>query len=300
MKANLEDLDKIRKISHKEYPRGTEFYIFECKVCNNDIDADLDKISTEALYELKDAILGRSVKNDFNVDMQVYDSYVERCENEYTADYTALFQLIAKIYVVADDNVADDNLKELLDIVNNKETAEVTLGASFVTYECSICGKDVISNNCGHIKGNVYSDKLAHRIYKGLGEVYELRFRSKAKGKSDERADQTLDQPNSTMLDETDYDGAAILDILRNFKDDNIVLSKFHIESLLSYVDKLKDDRSKIIEHAQVELHQTISNLLPDLDGNILNSILSALTLKEILALKSAINTSTTNSNKKV
>lgn len=46
-----------------------------------------------------------------------------------------------------------------------------SIGVSVDCFECSICGKDIDSLECEHVKGELYRGKMAHGIAKNVGSV---------------------------------------------------------------------------------------------------------------------------------
>jgi hypothetical protein len=46
-----------------------------------------------------------------------------------------------------------------------------SMGAKVDWFECSICGKDIDSLECEHIKGELYRGKLAYGMAKGIGSI---------------------------------------------------------------------------------------------------------------------------------
>ena len=156
-----EDMKQINKYTRKDFTRD-DIYAFEVELCNNQLDIDFEKISTNCLYKLKDMVIGAvgiivSGKDIIGkITAKIYDTYIES-DCHYLLD--TLDKDIPQKCLKAKAYIPRCHIQkeELESILNN---SEVSIGFAVKNKTCSICGNNF--DFCRHHKGQKYDNKLCY------------------------------------------------------------------------------------------------------------------------------------------
>jgi hypothetical protein len=141
-----------------------QLYIFSLRMCNNDIDADNDKLSDDFLRQFAEQINTSSIPlikdHTWTADGQIGRVY--RAEvlsdgvNSLGEPYT---YVLGYAYVAADSDIVSRIKLGLL--------SEVSVGFDGSGYTCSVCGAGVKSHDCqctnGHVFGTEYEGNPVYR-----------------------------------------------------------------------------------------------------------------------------------------
>lgn len=277
------DLEKINQFSRRELS-ADEVYTFNVTLCNNDIDRDFEKFSVEALNEMAKLFVGKTGISDHSMKSsdqkaRIFDAYVEKQDGEFTADGEELYCLKAKAYMLNND----DN-KNLIDEIDAGIKKEVSVSCSMGSAKCSICGADKRNEHCGHILGRSYKGKLCFSILSNAGDAYEFSFVA------------VPAQRGAGVTKSFDFNEEVINtnDIIKSINscDDEVVISKSQAKELSAYIDGLKQEAELGEEYKKQltkEVVGLLSKALPNLDGELLMSVTSVMTTKELLGFKNGI-----------
>jgi len=141
-----------------------QLYIFSLRMCNNEIDADNDKLSDDFLRQFAEHITNNPIPlikdHTWTADGQIGRVYraevLSDGENSLGEPYT---YVLGYAYVAADSDIVPRIKLGLL--------SEVSVGFDGSGYTCSVCGASVKSydSQCpnGHIFGSIHEDAPVYR-----------------------------------------------------------------------------------------------------------------------------------------
>ncbi len=153
-----------------------DVYIFTVTLCDNEIDRDFERFSTQSLSILGELFTGKTGISDHSMSSKdqrarIFRTYIEKEPGRKTAcgeEYTALK---ARAYMLR----TEENETLIKDIEGGIKK-EVSVGCAMKECICSVCGEDMKKHRCEHIKGKQYSDKICHGILKNPTDAYEWSF----------------------------------------------------------------------------------------------------------------------------
>lgn len=173
------DMEKINKVS--PHPLSAdEVYIFGLRLCDNEIDLDFERFTSQSLERLAEMYIG---KTGALIDCQevgrIFYTEVVREPERLTEAGDVYCWLKAYAYVVRTD--ATENL---ISEIKSGGQKEVSIGCSFNKCRCSICGKDI--QTCEHIKGErYYLNELCFVDLEDPLDAYEWSFVVKPERQTD-------------------------------------------------------------------------------------------------------------------
>jgi hypothetical protein len=167
-----EDLALINKFRRRGM-NASEFYVFSARLCDNEIDRDGERFTTECLQGLRELFIGKtgSFDRSGNTPMRIYDTYVEidpARENILGEPYAALY---AKVYMHRTEENA-----ELIGEIDAGLEKEVSVSCSVKSVTCSVCGKPYGREGCMHTRGENYGGGACHVVLNGPTEAFEFSF----------------------------------------------------------------------------------------------------------------------------
>lgn len=153
-----------------------QVYTFSMVLCDNEIDRDFEKFSTETLSELAELFIGRTGIFDHewkagNQTARIYRTAVERLPGQRNAAGEEYAVLKGWAYMLRSDKNAA--LIAEIDAGIKKETS---VGCSVLRRVCSICGQEASAGACSHVPGREYEGKLCYRELQGASDAYEFSF----------------------------------------------------------------------------------------------------------------------------
>ncbi len=173
--TETEELKLINTYSRKTL-KADEVYIFSVTLCDNEIDRDFEAFSSEALSELAELFVGKTGISDHSMRSEdqtarIFYCYTETDESKKTSYGDSYTALKARAYTVKTKVNAD-----LISLIDAGIKKEVSVGCSMKKCTCSICGEDMKSSGCEHIKGKTYDGKLCFGILSEATDAYEWSF----------------------------------------------------------------------------------------------------------------------------
>lgn len=153
-----------------------EVYTFTVTLCDNEIDRDFECFNVASLEKLKELFVGKTGISDHSMRSKdqaarIYHCYIESDPTKKTSKGESYTALKAKAYTVITDST-----KTLIDEINGGIKKEVSIGCAVSKITCSICGKDMKTHQCSHIKGKRYKGMLCHGIMEEPTDAYEWSF----------------------------------------------------------------------------------------------------------------------------
>lgn len=151
-------------------------YCFSLTLCDNEVDRDFERFSTDALKALIPLFEGKTGISDHSMSSQnqkarIYKTWLEQDSSRKTLAGESYTALRAKAYML----ITDEN-REMIEQIEGGIKKEVSVGCSMGSLTCSICGKDMKAHECKHIKGKYYGKKLCHGILSDAKDAYEWSF----------------------------------------------------------------------------------------------------------------------------
>ena len=165
------ELREIRKFMRRDVPRE-ELFSFSFILCDNEVDRDNERFTTEALEEICEMFVG--VTGVFDHDISARNQASRIFKTELKRDAKRLTSLGEEYtYVEASAYmVLTDETKVLAREIDAGIKKEVSLSCSAKRGLCSICHKE----NCSHIGGMSYDGKLCFREISQICDAYEWSF----------------------------------------------------------------------------------------------------------------------------
>lgn len=275
--ASPEDIEKISTYARREMSED-ELYIFNVALCNNDIDRDGEKFSIKALEDLAELFVGKTGISDHSMrsadqKARIFDTWVERHDGEMTADGEVLHCLMARAYMLNNE----DN-RALIEEIDAGIKKEVSVSCSMESGICSVCGKDRRKERCEHTVGKSYNGKLCYTILDNASDAYEFSFVA-VPAQRGARVTKSY-----TREDNMDNVIKSICDC-----NEDITLTKSQARELTSYIDELKEE-ALLAEDYKKQLSKEVINLFaksfPNMDKSLFASITSVMTTKELIGFR--------------
>ncbi len=169
------ELKEIGKFTRKDITEQ-ELYTFPLILCDNEIDRDGEKFTAGSLERLAKLFVGKTGIFDHNPTSKnqtarIYSASVIRDPERKTADGETYTYIEAKAYMLR-----NEKNKDLISEIEAGIKKETSVGCSVGKIICSVCGKDMRSGACGHIKGNEYDGKICCHLLSEPEDAYEWSF----------------------------------------------------------------------------------------------------------------------------
>lgn len=153
-----------------------DVYVFNVTLCDNEIDRDFECFSKESLAKLKELFVGKTGISDHSMRSKdqaarIFYCYTETDETKKTSTGESYTALKARAYALK-----NESSKALIDEIDGGIKKEVSIGCAVNQIVCSICGKDMKTHSCQHIKGRKYKGKLCYGILENPTDAYEWSF----------------------------------------------------------------------------------------------------------------------------
>lgn len=173
--STKKELELINNYTRSEL-REEDVYIFTLTLCDNEVDRDFERFSTDALNSLGELFVGKTGISDHSMRSKdqrarIFRTYIEKKEGKKTDCGETYTALKARAYMLRTEENAS-----LIKEIEGGIKKEVSVGCSMKECICSICGKDMKRHQCEHIKGRTYDGKICHGILKEPYDAYEWSF----------------------------------------------------------------------------------------------------------------------------
>lgn len=170
-----EIMEKVNRFTRKKLT-SDEVYIFPVIACDNEIDRDCERFSVQALQELAEKFIGKTVicdhdRKNTNQTARIFDTEVIHTPTAKTSDGEELHQLKCQAYMLKNDAT-----KDVIDNIEAGIYKEVSVGCAVSSQVCSICGKEYLGGNCNHIRGDIYNGRKCFITLSSATDAYELSF----------------------------------------------------------------------------------------------------------------------------
>lgn len=232
MEKQIDDITLINKYSRSPL-EPSQVYVFNVTLCDNEIDRDFERFTKEALDQLCPMFEGKTGIFDHNMkssgqSARIFQTWVETDDKRKTSLGEPYSRLRAKAYMIR-----TEQNKSLIDEIDGGIKKEVSVGCSMSSITCSICGKDMQSQQCSHIKGKKYDSKLCFGILSQPNDVYEWSFVAVP-------AQREAGVTKSFCIEDKTENKNAV-DIIKSAGEETI-LSKAQAASLYDYITSLEKE----------------------------------------------------------
>ena len=168
-----QDLAEINRLA-KTPLAPEQVYTFNLRLCDNEVDRDLERFDPDALEELGRLFLGKSGVFDHQWSAQGQTARIYRTE---------VIREAAKITEAGDEYcwlkgwaylLRTEGNAELIAEIEGGIKKEVSVGCSVAESVCSVCGAP--AGTCHHVKGEIYDGKLCFTELREPTDAYEWSF----------------------------------------------------------------------------------------------------------------------------
>lgn len=171
-KELLEKLNQFTRRTHTE----DEVFLFDVKLCDNEIDRDGERFSLEALEQLKKLFVGRTGIFDHNPKgenqtARIFDTELVQMPERTTAAGEIYTYLKGRAYMVRTEANSD-----LIREIDGGIKKEVSISCAAGAHTCSVCGSDRRGQPCVHRNGLYYGGSLCHTVLSDVTDAYEWSF----------------------------------------------------------------------------------------------------------------------------
>lgn len=170
--GELEQINQFAKTRLKE----EEVYAFSVKLCDNEVDRDFERFTTQTLEKLAPLFVGKSGIFDHQWSAKeqtarIYRTQVVPEEHIITGAGEAYCYLKGYAYMLR-----TEKNRGLIQEIEGGIKREVSVGCAVGRAVCSVCGKELKGGQCAHIPGREYEGKLCVRELLDPTDAYEFSF----------------------------------------------------------------------------------------------------------------------------
>ena len=143
-----------------------QVYVFSLRLCDDQVDRDMERFDTAALAGLAKLFIGKTgiVDHQWSAGNQVARIFEAEVVQEDRVSYIKAWAYIRR-GGVNEEVIAD---------IEAGIKKEVSVGCAMGRAVCSICGSEY--GTCGHVKGEHYDGQLCVAILKEPMDAYEFSF----------------------------------------------------------------------------------------------------------------------------
>ena len=273
------ELELVNSYARREMPED-EIFIFSVVLCDNDVDRDYERFTVESLEKLSELFVGKTGIFDHNPKAQNQSARIISCKVESVAgkknslgdDY---FRLTARAYMP----ITDGN-RELRTAIDSGITREVSVGCAVEKTVCSICGNEISSGECPHVKGESYSGKLCYGELVNPYDAYEFSFVA------------VPAQKNAGVIKSYNGKEISMHDILKSIeKCETVALSDKDSKKLKAYINNLKKQAADGAVYRNSLVNEVLKYsavIQPDISRSTMKNVTANLSTEELKEIGSA------------
>ncbi|MCD7958788.1 MAG: hypothetical protein LUF89_04600 [Ruminococcus sp.] len=175
MTPNIQEkLEQLNQFTRRTFTEE-EVFLFDVKLCDNEIDRDGERFSLEALAQLKTLFVGKTgifdhIPSGENQTARIYATQlVEEPERQTTSGEPYTY-LKGQAYMIRTEKNG-----ALIQEIDGGIKKEVSVSCAVSSRTCSICGCEQRSG-CVHQNGMLYGEKLCHTVLSDITDAYEWSF----------------------------------------------------------------------------------------------------------------------------
>lgn len=143
-----------------------QVYVFSLRLCDDQLDRDMERFDTNALPVLAKMFLGKTgvVDHHWSTDAQVARIFQTQVVKEENVSYIKAWAYIRR----------GGKAEEVIADIEAGIKKEVSVGCAMGRAVCSVCGGEY--GSCGHRKGELYEAEQCHVILTDPTDAYEFSF----------------------------------------------------------------------------------------------------------------------------
>lgn len=210
---------------------GEQVFCFTVTLCDNEVDRDFERFTVDSLKKLGELFIGKTGISDHSMRSKdqrarIFHTYLESepgKKNTLDEPYTALK---GRAYMLR----TEENTS-LISEIEGGIKKEVSISCSMNKSTCSICGADMKTHACKHIKGRIYSGTRCHAVLSEPTDAYEWSFVAVP---AQRNAGVT-----KSFIKKEDLSLSNPVDIIKSMTSDT-ALSEEEIQSIKSYISELE------------------------------------------------------------
>ena len=272
------ELELINKHTVKPL-EADEVYVFSVTLCDNEVDRDFERFDIPALNKLAELFVGKTGIFDHSASGKDQTARIFSCrvisdphqKNSVGEPYT---KLTARAYMPRSEKNA-----QLIAEIDAGIKKETSVGCAVGKSICSVCGKDMRTEGCPHIKGRTYSGKTCHRVLSEPKDAYEWSFVA------------VPAQPAAGVT--KSYSDGVDKTVKRLSDCGDILLSKDEAADIYGYISSLRTLAHEGAQYREELLCDVIrmgAAALPGMKGESLSEICRTLSLEQLRELKKAFS----------
>lgn len=144
-------------------------YTFTVKLCDNEIDDDNERFSSQCLKQMAEMFVGKYGCIGETRIAKIVSTEIVTDENKW-ATLHERYQWLKATVIIPRSNETE----QLIEQIEHGEKPEISVACSVNTSACSICGKT--NRSCTHKPGEYYDGKLCYMTLYYPQEVFEWAF----------------------------------------------------------------------------------------------------------------------------
>lgn len=163
--ATAEQLEAINAQAHATLT-AEQVYVFSLRLCDDQVDRDLERFDTAALPALAKLFIGKTgiVDHKWSTEAQIARIFRTQVVREQGVSYIKAWAYIRR----------GSGTEQIIADIEAGIKKEVSVGCSMGRAVCSVCGGEY--GTCGHQKGESYDGQVCHVILKEPMDAYEFSF----------------------------------------------------------------------------------------------------------------------------
>lgn len=143
-----------------------EVFTFKLAACNTQIDRDNERFAKEALEQMAEQFVGRTVLRDHRWSAAAQTARVYAAQVEGNGEDATL---VLRCYMPRTEATRDT-----ITSIESGILRECSVGLAMGRVECSICGADQTQACCQHRPGREYDGQKCHFTLSDVQDVYEI------------------------------------------------------------------------------------------------------------------------------
>ena len=277
--VSAEDLALINGYTRKELT-ADEVYTFSVVLCDNDIDRDFEYFTAETLEKLSEMFVGVTGIYDHNPTAKnqvarIYSCRVENLSPKKTAYGEDYVRLAAKAYLP----ICEAN-RDIIAMLDSGIRKAVSVGCGIGDCVCSVCGEDMRTHECGHVKGESYGGKVCCGVLKNPLDAYEWSFTAVPAQRRAGVIKSFLGEENLSLTEDF---------LKKYYGKGDVCVSGEEVESLKGYIDGLRkkaEESGKYKAFLELETVKSGITAKVGIESDLLESMVKGLSVEELLRLK--------------
>lgn len=167
-------------------------YTFTVKLCDNEIDDDNERFSSQCLKQMAEMFVGKYGCIGETRIAKIVSTEIVTDENKW-ATLHERYQWLKATVIIPRSNETE----QLIEQIEHGEKPEISVACSVNTSACSICGKT--NRSCTHKPGEYYDGKLCYMTLYYPREVFEWAFVEPAKSVEEKRLVEHQDEETGDL-----------------------------------------------------------------------------------------------------